>query len=96
MTPLVVPTPLRHRLGEEPSEGLVQLFGAYDQRAAARIDRRLEQMQYELHRELHDGMAGIRTEMANMRADLFKWMLAFWIGQFAALAAVLSFMLPAR
>jgi hypothetical protein len=32
--------------------------------------------------------------MANVRADLFKWMLLFWIGQFAALVGALSLMLP--
>jgi hypothetical protein len=68
------------------------MFATSDQIGTARIDRRLDQMQYEFRCEL----AGIRTEMANMRADLFKWMLAFWIGQFAALLGALSFMLPGR
>jgi hypothetical protein len=72
------------------------MFGAYDLIATARIDRRLDQMRHEFRLELHDGLNGIRTEMANMRADMFKWMLAFWIGQFAALVGALSFMLPAR
>ena len=56
----------------------------------------LDQLRSEFRLELHQGLAGIRTEMANMRADMFKWMLVFWIGQFAALVGALSFMLPGR
>ena len=44
--------------------------------------------------EIRLEMQGMRSEMAGMRADLFTWMLMFWIGQFAALVGALSFMLP--
>jgi len=72
------------------------MIAGYDQAATTRIDRRLDQMRHEFRLELHEGLAGIRTKMANMRADLFKWMLVFWIGQFAALVGALSYMLPGR
>jgi hypothetical protein len=72
------------------------MFAGYDLAATTRIDRRLDQLRSEFRLELHQGLAGIRTEMANMRADMFKWMLVFWIGQFAALVGALWFMLPGR
>lgn len=50
--------------------------------AAQRFERRLAE--------------AIRQEMANQRAELLKWSLIFWIGQFAAFTAVRSFMLRAR
>ena len=34
--------------------------------------------------------------MAEQRVELLKWSLLFWVGQFAAFTAVLSFMLRAR
>ena len=34
--------------------------------------------------ELRSETASIRTEMANLRADLLKWMFVFWIGNVAA------------
>ena len=88
MRTLLVTAPLKARLGEEASEGLVNMFAAYDDIATARLDLRMAEIRFETQ--------GIRTEMANMRADLFKWMLAFWVGQFAALVGALSFMLPQR
>lgn len=96
METLVLPAPLRAKLGEPASEGLVEMFTMCDQFATARLDRKLDQMRVEWRAELHEGLAGIRIEMAGMRADMFKWMLMFWIGQFAALVGALSFMLPPR
>jgi hypothetical protein len=65
--------------------------------AAERFERRLAQeiagLRVELMREMHAGFASIRQEMANQRVELLKWPLVFWVGQFAAFTAVLSFML---
>jgi hypothetical protein len=38
-------------------------------------------------------MSKIRLEMASLKFDLLKWTLLFWIGQLAALTAILSVML---
>jgi len=65
--------------------------------AAERFERRLAQeismVRVDMIREMHQGFAAIRREMSDLRADLLKWSLLFWVGQFAAFTAVLSYML---
>jgi len=48
-----------------------------------------------VRREMHDGLAAVRQEMGAMRADILKWSFLFWIGQVAAITALISFMLRA-
>jgi hypothetical protein len=68
--------------------------------AAERFERRLAQeiagLEMRLRKEMHEGFAAIRKEMAEHRVEMLRWSFAFWIGQFAATAALLSFMLRAR
>lgn len=65
------------------------------QMAADRFDRRLTFEVSSLRLELHDGLAAVRQEMATTRVELLKWSFAFWIGQVAAMAGLLAFMLRA-
>ena len=44
-------------------------------------------------RRLIDEMAKLRVELANDRFEVLKWMFAFWVGQLAAISAVMSFLL---
>ena len=39
--------------------------------------------------EKHDILA-TKTDLANMKADIIKWMFLFWIGQLASLIAILQ------
>jgi hypothetical protein len=43
--------------------------------------------------EMAEGFAKIRVEMAETRADILKWSLLFWLGQFAATAALIATLL---
>ena len=88
----MVPAPLRARLGVDASDGLVDMFSAYQEFSTDRYERRLNQEIASLRLELHDGLARIREDVANVRADLMKWSLLLWLGQFAALAGVLSYL----
>jgi len=49
-------------------------------------------------RRLGDELAKMRLEiaatLANLRSDVLKWCFLFWIGQLAAMSAILSLMLP--
>jgi hypothetical protein len=36
--------------------------------------------------------AALRVEMATARVNLLRWSFAFWIGQFAAVTAMMAFM----
>jgi hypothetical protein len=44
---------------------------------------------------LVEGLASIRDEMSRLRADVLRWSLLFWLGQFAALATMFSILLRA-
>lgn len=93
MEHLVVPIALRAKLGESASEGLVDMFSAYQQFATDRYEKRLLEVEFGLRQEFREGLAAIRVEMANTKAEMIKWTLLMWIGQFAALAGVMSFLL---
>jgi hypothetical protein len=38
-------------------------------------------------------VSGLRQEMAKDRFELLKWMFVFWIGQLAAMSAIMSVLL---
>jgi hypothetical protein len=44
-------------------------------------------------RRLGEEMSKLRLEMAALKFDLLKWTFLFWIGQLAAITAILSVML---
>jgi hypothetical protein len=43
--------------------------------------------------EMHEGFASLRQAIGGMRVELLKWSLLFWVGQVAAMAGLLAFML---
>jgi hypothetical protein len=47
-----------------------------------------------LRLEMHQEFAALRQENATTRVELLKWSFLSWIGQVAALAGLLAFMLP--
>ena len=94
MNGLMVPTSVRRRLGDEASEGLIEMFGLYHQLTSERFERRLAQEIAGLRLEMHQGFATIRQEMASSHIAWLRWSFLFWIGQVAALAGLLAYMLP--
>jgi len=96
MEHLMVPMAVRAKLGESGSEGLVDMFSAYQQFSTDRYEKRVIQAEAALRQELRDGLAAIRVELAETKAEVIKWTLLMWIGQFAALASVMAFLLRPR
>ena len=47
-----------------------------------------------LRAEIQTSAAGLRTEMAQFKAEIIKWMFLFWIGQTAATAALIKLLVP--
>lgn len=79
---------LATRLGPDAAEDLIDVFAQYHELIDARMDRRFAEFRVDL--------VGIRVEMERMRSDLIKWNLLLWTSQFAAIVAVLSYMLDGR
>ena len=85
MDTLLVPAPVRQRLGDSASDGLVTMFAEAHRIAMEGVDQRLREMETRFERRLSD-----------LRLDLVKWNVLFWIGQLAAMTAILSVMLRSR
>ena len=68
--------------------------------AAERFERRLAdeiaKLRVDLTREMHEGFAALRKEMADHRVEMFKWSFLFWMGQVATTAGLIAFMLRGR
>jgi hypothetical protein len=97
-----VPTAVRERLGHEATLGLVELLDGVQESwsdqvlslAAERFECRLAQETSRLRVEFHNGLSLVRQEMAALRVELLKWSFLFWVGQVAAMAGLLAYMLP--
>jgi hypothetical protein len=102
-----IPASLRTKLGDDATFGLVELLSAEEKdwsdrmltSATERFERRLTQeislLRQDFHQSLNEGLAGIRTELATVRVEMLRWSFVFWIGQVAAVAALLALMLRA-
>ena len=89
-----IPAPLRERLGHDATLGLVETFEIEKRKwgedvlslAAERYERRLTEQVSSLRIEMHQSLATLRVE-------LLTWSFLFWVGQVAAMAGLLAFML---
>ncbi|MGE0444768.1 MAG: hypothetical protein AB7P99_06025 [Vicinamibacterales bacterium] len=83
MQALMVPPALEERLDEVGADALVNMFAVAHENALESFERRLG-----------DECAKLRTEMkvgfADLKLDIIKWSFLFWLGQFAAIAALLT------
>jgi hypothetical protein len=71
------------------------MFSLYHQMSSDRFERRLTEEIGALRLEMYQGFAAIRQELATTRVELLKWSFLFWMGQVAAIAGLLAYMLPA-
>ena len=108
-----VPAALKNRLEDDATFGLIELLDRERKDwseqvlngAADRFERRLTEeisgLRVEFRTVLHDGLAGVRTqvhdgvnslcqEIATTRVEMLKWSFLFWIGQVAAMAGLFA------
>ena len=85
---------LRARLGDDGHAALLELFESEEEGWTVRV-LSLAGERYE--RRLAEEVAGLRValvrEIHDARVDTIKWAFLFWVGQFAAFAGLLAFML---
>ena len=93
METLLVPGPVREAIGDAGSDGLVMMFADAHRIATEQLDRRIAEVTASFERRLGEEMAKMRLEMAALKFDLLKWNFLFWVGQLAAMTAILSVML---
>lgn len=86
MKTLLVPSPVREKLGDAGSDGLVMMFAEAHRIATEQLDRTVRELDERFERRLSQ-------RLAELRFELLKWTFVFWIGQLAAMTAILSLML---
>lgn len=68
--------------------------------ASDRFERRLaiemSALRVELRTAMHDDLTDVRQELATTRVEMLKWSFLFWVGQVAAMAGLLAFLLRGR
>jgi hypothetical protein len=84
-----------HRLGEEIgsiSITIAETEKRLDNRITEEIGKVNERLAEEIgkvNERITKEIAGVKTDLANTRADLIKWMFIFWMGQVIALVGIL-------
>jgi len=89
-----IPAALRTRLGDDGTFGLIEVLETERKEvsehvlatATDRFERRMAEEFAQFRKE-------IVQELGNTRVDMLKWSFLFWIGQVAAVAGLISFML---
>jgi hypothetical protein len=87
-------TALRARLGADAADALLDGLDEHSREWGERVmNLAVERFERRLAQELAEFRVAVVREIHEGRVELFKWAFLFWIGQVAAVAAVLSFML---
>jgi hypothetical protein len=89
-----IPAALRAHLGDDATFGVIELLETerkdWSQHVVSMVADRFERR---LAEELSRFREQITQELVTTRVDMLKWSFVFWIGQVAAMAGLLSFML---
>ena len=86
METLLVPPTVREKLGNAGSDGLVTMFAEVHRLGEERLRRAIDEAEARFDSRLNE-------RMSDLRVDLLKWNFLFWIGQLAAITAILNLML---
>lgn len=84
---------LAMRLGPEGTRELNELLGAEQQTWSERV---LTIATERFERRLVEEVAKLRVELARDRFEVVKWMFLFWLGQIAAMTAIVNFLVVRR
>lgn len=85
-----IPAPLRTRIGDEATFGLIELL---DTERRDWSDNVLTTASDRFERRLALELGDLRQEMATTRVEMLRWSFLFWIGQVATVAGLLAYML---
>jgi hypothetical protein len=81
-------------------EGRLVAFGAELRgdlvRTQSELRQDMAQMDANLRVSFTEALSRLRADFSDMRVDTLRWAFLFWVGQLAAMAALLAYMLDAR
>lgn len=84
---LVLSEALRSKLGEEAVKGLVEALNTV---AATTRERTVEVVSERFERGVGGAKSELARQIAEVKADLIKWMFVFWLGQAATVVAIVQ------
>jgi hypothetical protein len=97
METLTVPAPVRLKLGDAATDGLVTMFADAHRLGVESANRTVREAEERFAHRLNEEISKFRVEMvqsmSDLKFDVLKWNFLFWIGQLAALMGLLSFLL---
>ncbi len=82
MTVIAIPKILREKLGDAGADALVTLFNSP---AGEMIEGEI----VEVKSDFAVKIGQLRTEIAQTKAEIIRWMFIFWVGQIGVLTAIL-------
>ena len=89
-----IPPALRTHLGNDATFGLIELLDTeHKDWSQQMLSIAVDRFERRLAEELSNLRQQITQELVTTRVDMLKWSFVFWIGQVAAMAALLTFML---
>ena len=87
---IIVPKPLREKLGDDASEALVNFFngvnGVNKKEIIEIVDNKFEKR---LAVEIGKLRVEMHQEMEKLHTSIIRWMFVFWIGQIAVILGLL-------
>ena len=78
------------RFGDDLTNELVEWFNQVDATYRSELREANELSWARFDAKLDQRIAEVRTELANMKAELVRWMFLFWIGTVGTLVALLK------
>jgi len=86
MPVVAVGKPLRLKLGDAGTDSLVQFI---NEALAEQKNDILTFVEEKFERRLSEKIGEVKTEIANTRSELIKWMFIFWVGQLGMILGIL-------
>ena len=93
METLLLPNVVREKLGESASKSLIEMFVDAHRLSTVSFEQRLAEELTKVRFEIAHARSDMTNAVSNLKFDLLKWCFLFWIGQLAAMTAILGLLL---
>ena len=80
------PRPLREKLGDDGADALVAVINEATKNQREDIVAFVEE---KFERRLAEEVGKLRQEIAEVKADIIRWMFLFWVGQIGVITGIL-------
>lgn len=86
MAGIAIPRPLREKLGDDGADALVAVINEATKNQREDIVAFVEE---KFERRLAEEVGKLRQEIAEVKADIIRWMFLFWVGQIGVITGIL-------